>query len=129
MYIQRTKKGAYYLKKSEWSQEKQSSTTTATYLGSSLEAATAKLKTEVQPYEYLDLRDKLLKASIRKPSEILSDLQNQFALTETLLIELEPTSTLETLKIIDKIRKHHAELIKFHTVNTPISDENQVELF
>ena len=135
MYIQK-KNNAFYLKSSVWSTEKQRSTTTSKYLGSSLDVAMKTLESEVPPYEFLDIRNKLLKSSARKPSEVFADVKNTISHTDELFSELEPSATPETLKIIDKIRKLHAELLTVNpsptqnpTILKTITDENQEVLF
>ena len=137
MYIQK-KRNAYYLKTSVWSPERQRSTTVSKYLGSGFDAAMANLKREVADYEYLDMRDKLLKTSARKTSEIFADVKITFTQTDALFSELESNATPETLKIINKIKILHAELPTTNpsptqnqnpTIPKSIIDENQVELF
>jgi len=135
MYIQK-KRNAYYLKTSVWSPERQRSTTVSKYLGSGFDAAMANLKREVADYEYLDMRDKFLKLSVRKTSEIFEDIKSTFSQTDELFSELESNATPETLKIINKIRFLHAELLTTNpqpnqnpTIQKTIIDENQVKLF
>jgi hypothetical protein len=74
MHIQK-KGNAFYLKTSVWNSEKQRSTTVSKYLGSGIETALENLKAEVAEFDYLEIRDKLLKSNIEKPSDIQKELE------------------------------------------------------
>ena len=128
MHVQK-KGNAFYLQTSEWSVERQRSVTKSTYLGSGIDNALISLQTRVPEYHYLDIRDKLLKTTIKKTSDIFNDLQKQLTAIENNLSELEVNSDKKTKSVINKIRKLHSELLSTHDFNyTPPIDDNQTIL-
>jgi hypothetical protein len=128
MHIQK-KGNAFYLQTSTWSAEKGRSATKSTYLGSGIQNAINKLKTEVEEYDFMTLRDKLLKSNVKNPTEIFLDLQKQLSQIENALSELETIADKKTKILISKIKKSHTDLLATHSFEKPTEDENEINLF